>query len=86
MSNAHVYTEMPLQAGLHPEVLMAIDKQSQDELRAEVEKVLMSLTPREAQAYRMMMNMKLINQTPEQEDEILKALLQELVAMKGNEP
>jgi len=63
---------------------MAINKQGQDELRAEVEKVLMSLTPREAQAYRMMMNMKLINQTPDQEDEILRALLQELVAMKAS--
>jgi hypothetical protein len=53
------------------------------ELKKEVEQVLASLSLREAQAFRMMMNMKLINQTPEQEDSILRALLQELVAIKA---
>jgi len=54
------------------------------ELKKKVEHVLASLPARESQAFRMMMNMKLINQTPEQEDGILRALLQELVAMKAD--
>lgn len=62
---------------------MSKDQKTVDELKAEVEKVLMSLTVREAQAFRMMMNMKLVNQTHEQEDAILQALLQELVALKN---
>jgi len=51
-----------------------------NELRAEVDKVLASLSSRESQALRMMLNMKLMNQTPEQQESILRAMLQELNA------
>lgn len=63
---------------------MSIDQQTIDELKAEVEKVLASLSMREAQAFRMMMNMKLINQTSEQQQSILLAMLQELNARKNH--
>ena len=55
---------------------------SLEELRKEVDRVLSSLSPRESQAFRMMMNMKLINQTAEQQDSILRAMLDELNARK----
>ena len=51
-------------------------------LRKEVEIVLASLSMRERQAFKMMMNMKLVNQSRHEEEAILKALLQELVALK----
>jgi antitoxin component of RelBE/YafQ-DinJ toxin-antitoxin module len=63
---------------------MSIDQQTIDELKAEVEKVLASLSMREAQAFRMMMNMKLINQTAEQQWNILRAMLDELKVRSGS--
>ena len=63
---------------------MTINQQAIDELSGEVDKVLKSLSSRESQALRMMLNMKLMNQTPEQQDSILRAMLQELNARKGN--
>jgi hypothetical protein len=62
---------------------MSIDQQALDELRAEVDKILSSMSPRESTALRMMLNMKLMNQTPEQQDSILRAMLQELVISKS---
>ena len=59
---------------------MTINQQTIDELRAEVDKVFASLSSRESQALKMMLNMKLMNQTPEQQDSILRAMLQELAA------
>lgn len=59
---------------------MTIKQQTIDELRAEVDKVFASLSSRESQALKMMLNMKLMNQTPEQQDSILRAMLQELAA------
>lgn len=61
---------------------MSTEKQTLDELRIEVESIVKALSPREAQALRMMLNMKLMNQTPEQQDSILRAMLQELTARK----
>ena len=61
---------------------MSIDQATINELRAEVDKVLGSLSSRESQALRMMLNMKLMNQTLEQQDSILRAMLQELIARK----
>lgn len=57
---------------------MNINQQTIDELRAEVDKVLSALSARESQALRMMLNMKLMNQTPPQQESILRAMLQEL--------
>jgi len=57
---------------------MNINQQTIDELRAEVDKVLSALSARESQALRMMLNMKLMNQTPAQQESILRAMLQEL--------
>lgn len=61
---------------------MGIDQTTINELRTEVDKVLNSLSSRESQALRMMLNMKLMNQTLEQQDSILRAMLQELNARK----
>jgi len=59
---------------------MTINQQTINELRAEVNKVFASLSSRESQALKMMLNMKLMNQTPEQQGSILRAMLQELAA------
>ena len=55
-----------------------------EELRAEVNQVLMSLTPREAEALKMMFQIKTANQRPDEEEASIRALLQELVAMKNS--
>jgi len=55
---------------------------SLEELRKELETVLASLPMRERQAFKMMMNMKLVNQSRAEEENILRALIQELSALK----
>lgn len=55
-----------------------------EELRKEVNDLLASLSPREAQALKMMFQIKTANQRPDEEEASIRALLQELVAMKAN--
>ncbi len=61
---------------------MNIESMTVEELRAEVNKVLNSLSPRERDALAALFRIKGVSQTPEQESATLRALLQQLVAMK----
>ena len=56
-------------------------QKSIEELRKEVHDILASLSPREAQALKMMFQIKTANQRPDEEEASIRALLQELVAL-----
>ncbi|MES1195527.1 MAG: hypothetical protein ABUL58_01095 [Steroidobacter sp.] len=63
---------------------MNIDELTVEELRAEVNRILNSLSQRERDALAALFRIKAVSQSPDQEDVTLRAMLRELVAMKGS--